>query len=101
MWGGRAAAWAGAERWLPFEDFSNQLHSPPFSVLLDCDSWQVQRPASGPAEDWFCSGAVAILSVSVLLKSRQLWRATGRNDRQLCVPEVRVLRMWHASPACA
>lgn len=37
---GAAAAWGGAERWLRLPDFSNQLHSPPYAVLLDCDSWQ-------------------------------------------------------------
>lgn len=37
----RVHAWAGRELWLPFKDFSNMLHSPPYSVILNCDSWQV------------------------------------------------------------
>jgi hypothetical protein len=40
---GRAAAWGGTERWLSLEEFSNQLHRPPFHVLLGCESWQVRR----------------------------------------------------------
>ena len=45
---GRAAAWGGTERWLSLEEFSNQLHRPPFHVLLGCDSWQVRSSASAP-----------------------------------------------------
>lgn len=39
----RVRSWGGREEWLPLPDFSNQLHSPPYSLLLNCDSWQ---PAS-------------------------------------------------------
>ena len=35
------AAWGGTEPWLGFREFSNMLHSPPYSVLLNCDRWQV------------------------------------------------------------
>lgn len=45
---GRAAAWGGTERWLSLEEFSNQLHRPPFHVLLGCDSWQVWRVLATP-----------------------------------------------------
>jgi hypothetical protein len=34
-------SWAAQEEWLPWADFSNQLHSPPYAPLLNCDSWQV------------------------------------------------------------
>ena len=37
----RVRSWAAREEWLAFADFSNQLHSPPFGVLLHCDAWQV------------------------------------------------------------
>ncbi|EFN52903.1 hypothetical protein CHLNCDRAFT_138459 [Chlorella variabilis] len=36
----RVRSWAAREEWLAFADFSNQLHSPPFGVLLHCDAWQ-------------------------------------------------------------
>ncbi|KAI3431586.1 hypothetical protein D9Q98_004636 [Chlorella vulgaris] len=39
----RVRSWAAHEEWLAFADFSNQLRSPPFLPLLNCDSWQ---PAS-------------------------------------------------------
>ena len=45
---GRAAAWGGTERWLSLEEFSNQLHRPPFHVLLGCESWQVLSVLSTP-----------------------------------------------------
>ena len=35
-------SWAAREEWLPLPDFSNQLHSPPYAALLNCDSWQVR-----------------------------------------------------------
>ena len=38
---GRVRSWAAREEWLPLPDFSNQLHSPPFAALLNCDSWRV------------------------------------------------------------
>jgi hypothetical protein len=37
----RVRSWAAHEEWLAFADFSNQLRSPPFLPLLNCDSWQV------------------------------------------------------------
>lgn len=37
----RVHSWMGTEPWIPFKDFSNMLHSPPYSVILNCDSWQV------------------------------------------------------------
>lgn len=37
---GAAAAWGGPDPWLRFPEFSNHLHSPPFSVLLGLDRWQ-------------------------------------------------------------
>ena len=36
------AAWGGMEPWLGFREFSNMLHSPPYSVLLNCDCWQAR-----------------------------------------------------------
>lgn len=39
----RVRSWAAREEWLALPDFSNHLHTPPYSVLLNCDSWQ---PAS-------------------------------------------------------
>ena len=36
------AAWGGMEPWLGFGEFSNMLHSPPYSVLLNCDRWQAR-----------------------------------------------------------
>ena len=36
------AAWGGTDPWLGFREFSNMLHSPPYSVLLNCERWQVQ-----------------------------------------------------------
>ncbi|KAL4440192.1 hypothetical protein ABPG75_003193 [Micractinium tetrahymenae] len=39
----RVRSWAAREEWLALPDFSNQLHSPPYSALLNCHSWQ---PAS-------------------------------------------------------
>lgn len=44
----RVHAWAGTELWLPFKDFSNMLHSPPYSVMLNCDSWQVRLSTCAP-----------------------------------------------------
>ncbi len=38
----QVAAWGGTERWLGFREFSNMLHSPPYSVLLNCDRWQAR-----------------------------------------------------------
>ena len=37
----RARSWAAREEWLAVADFSNQLHSPPYAAMLNCDSWQV------------------------------------------------------------
>lgn len=39
----RVRSWAAREEWLGLADFSNMLHSPPYSSMLNCDSW---RPAS-------------------------------------------------------
>lgn len=36
-------SWAAREEWLALPDFSNHLHTPPYSVLLNCDSWQVRH----------------------------------------------------------
>ncbi len=36
-------SWAAHEEWLALPDFSNHLHAPPYSVLLNCDSWQVRQ----------------------------------------------------------
>lgn len=45
---GTAAAWGGADPWLRFPDFSNHLHSPPFTVLIGFDSWQATSPMTFP-----------------------------------------------------
>lgn len=47
---GAAAAWGGADPWLRFPEFSNQLHSPPFAVLLGFDSWQAISPMTFPQQ---------------------------------------------------
>ena len=38
----QVASWGGTEPWLGFREFSNMLHSPPYSVLLNCDGWQAR-----------------------------------------------------------
>ncbi|CAD7696828.1 unnamed protein product [Ostreobium quekettii] len=36
----RARSWLGKEEWLNLNEFSDMVHSSPYDVLLDCDSWQ-------------------------------------------------------------
>lgn len=41
-------SWAAAEEWLSPQQFAAQLHSPPYDVLLGCDSWRAcSRMVSG------------------------------------------------------
>ncbi|PSC73270.1 hypothetical protein C2E20_3539 [Micractinium conductrix] len=47
---GRVRSWAAREEWLPLPDFSNQLHSPPFAALLNCDSWRPTSPLVFPSQ---------------------------------------------------
>ena len=44
------AAWGGTDPWLSFREFSNMLHSPPYSVLLNCERWQVHLLLGRSAE---------------------------------------------------
>lgn len=46
----RVRSWGAHEEWLKLGDFSNQLHSLPFSALLGCDSWRVGGWAVPPAQ---------------------------------------------------
>jgi len=64
---GAAAAWGGSERWLREPAFKDQLHSPPFDVLLGCDSWQLTSPMSFPKQR---EGQRALQVVSVKAQRR-------------------------------
>lgn len=63
----RVRSWAAREEWLALPDFSNCLHTPPYSALLNCDSWQARRGG------WL----------------RGAWHALGRPSRlQMARPDV-------------
>jgi hypothetical protein len=36
----RVRSWAAQEQWLTPQEFSELLHSPPYDVLLGCDTWR-------------------------------------------------------------
>lgn len=38
--GVRVRSWSASEQWLTPQQFIQQLHSPPYNVLLGCDSWR-------------------------------------------------------------
>lgn len=46
--GARVRSWAAQEQWLTPQEFRQLLHSPPYDVLLGCDSWRA------------CSGMVSV-----------------------------------------
>eukprot|EP00878_Enallax_costatus_P047507 GHUV01058300.1.p2 GENE.GHUV01058300.1~~GHUV01058300.1.p2 ORF type:complete len:151 (-),score=44.79 GHUV01058300.1:22-411(-) len=36
----RVRSWSAREQWLTPQEFAEQVHSPPYDVLLGCDSWR-------------------------------------------------------------
>ena len=64
----QARNWGALESWLDPSKFSEQLHSLPYSVLLECDDWQPSGPILFPSSR---SEARAVQAVAVQSKGRQ------------------------------
>jgi hypothetical protein len=55
-------SWLGKEAWIPLSDFCSMLRSPPFSAILDFDSWQAVSDVVFPSNRY---GNKAVQAVQV------------------------------------
>uniref|UniRef100_A0A383VGZ6 Uncharacterized protein n=1 Tax=Tetradesmus obliquus TaxID=3088 RepID=A0A383VGZ6_TETOB len=63
----RVRSWAAQEQWLTPAEFSELLHSPPYDVLLGCDTWRACSEMVFPATR---VGQRAVQAVEVLASTR-------------------------------
>lgn len=61
-------SWGAMEAWLDSRAFSQQLHSLPYSVLLECEDWHANGPLLFPSRR---TESKAVQAVAVLSKGRQ------------------------------
>lgn len=61
-------SWVAKEEWLGLEGFTNLLRSPPYDVIIGCDSW---RPTSNLVFPGSRQGARAVQSVEVIAARRK------------------------------
>ncbi|PRW39229.1 solute carrier family 40 member chloroplastic [Chlorella sorokiniana] len=66
----RVRSWGAREEWLSMSDFSNALHSSPYALLLNCDSWRPCSPLVFPSRR-HQDRAVAAIEVVAAAPQRQ------------------------------
>jgi hypothetical protein len=72
----RVRSWGGAEEWLGLEEFSSRLCQPPYSALLNCDSWRVSL-GQGWVEGVTCGSDGAVHPPG------RFWQLAGQNTRNI------------------
>ena len=63
----RRRSWEGAERWLDLAEFSTQVQSAPYKVLLECDDWRAAGALQFPSTR---NEAKAVQAVAVEARGR-------------------------------